>query len=129
MHAQMPSIRLKRAYAPPEENDGLRILVDRLWPRGIRKEDLQLDGWGKELAPSGVLRKWFAHDPQRWPEFKRLSLEELDGHGEEMAELAAKASQARMTLVYAARDEQHNHALVLKEYLDKLLANGVVTGG
>lgn len=111
-------IRLKRAYEPPAEGDGLRILVDRLWPRGISKEKLQLDGWEKALAPSTALRKWFDHDPDKWKEFRRLYLEELQAHGAEATNLFSRAGQAQLTLVYAAKDPQHNHALVLKEFLE-----------
>ncbi len=113
-------IRLKRAYEPPEETDGLRILVDRLWPRGISKERLQLDGWEKVLTPSSSLRKWFSHEPDKWEEFRRFYLEELDNHREEAIALLSRAKQSRVTLVYAARDERHNHALVLKEFLEKI---------
>lgn len=114
-------IRLKRAYAPPEENDGLRILVDRLWPRGISKERLQLDGWEKTLAPSSALRKWFAHEPDKWEEFRRFYLEELHEHREEARALIARAGKSHVTLIYAARDERHNHALVLQEFLEKIM--------
>lgn len=113
-------IRLKRAYEPPEETDGLRILVDRLWPRGISKERLQLDGWEKVLTPSSSLRQWFAHEPDKWEEFRRFYLEELDSQREAASALLSRAGKSRVTLVYAARDEQHNHALVLKEFLEKI---------
>lgn len=113
-------IRLKRAYDPPEETDGLRVLVDRLWPRGVSKERLQLDSWEKDLSPSSSLRKWFAHEPDRWEEFRRFYLEELDSHYELARALLSQTGQPQVTLVYAARDEQHNHALVLKEFLEKI---------
>lgn len=113
-------IHLKRAYESPEQSDGLRILVDRLWPRGVSKEKLQLDGWEKNLTPSSVLRKWFAHDANKWDEFRRLYLEELDNQREAARALLSRAEKSRLTLVYAARDERHNHALVLKEFLEKI---------
>ncbi len=113
-------IRLKRVYNPPEITDGLRILVDRLWPRGIGKENLQLDGWEKTLAPSSNLRKWFAHEPDKWEEFRRFYLEELNGQGDEAAKLISRAGQSGVTLIYAARDARHNHAIVLKEFLERI---------
>ena len=113
-------IRLKRAYDPPEDTDGLRILVDRLWPRGINKEKLRLDGWEKALAPSNSLRKWFAHEPSKWEEFRHFYLEELNGRGDEATSLLSRAKHSTMTLIYAARDARHNHAIVLKEFLEKL---------
>lgn len=113
-------IRLKRAYDPPEDTDGLRILVDRLWPRGISKEKLRLDGWEKALSPSSTLRKWFAHEPDKWEEFRYFYLEELNSHGEEAKDLLSRAEHFRMTLIYAARDARYNHAIVLKEFLEKI---------
>lgn len=113
-------IRLKRAYDPPEITDGLRILVDRLWPRGTSKGKLQLDGWEKTLAPSSDLRKWFGHEPDKWEEFRRFYLEELNDQGEEAVKLLSRAGQSRVTLIYAARDMRHNHAIVLKEFLERL---------
>ncbi len=114
-------IRLKRAYDPPEDTDGLRILVDRLWPRGISKEKLRLDGWEKALAPSSTLRKWFAHEPNKWEAFRHFYFEELNGHGEEATNLLSRAEHSRLTLIYAARDVRHNHGIVLKEFLEKMV--------
>jgi uncharacterized protein YeaO (DUF488 family) len=113
----MATIHLKRAYEPPARSDGLRILVERLWPRGLSKERAALDVWLKDIAPSPELRKWFGHDPAKWEEFQKRYWAELDAKPEAVAELRGKAREGAVTLVYAARDEQHNGALALKEYL------------
>lgn len=110
-------IRLKRAYAPATADDGTRILVDRLWPRGVSKAKAALDEWAKDLAPSTELRKWFGHDPERWEEFERRYRAELDGHGEALDRLRQLAAASTVTLVYGARDERHNEAVVLKAVL------------
>ncbi len=112
-----PDIRLKRAYDPPAPDDGVRILVDRLWPRGLRKADAVIDRWEKEIAPSAALRRWFGHDPARWDEFRRRYRDELSGRAVALDEIRALARDGRVTLVYAARDERHNHALVLRDML------------
>jgi uncharacterized protein YeaO (DUF488 family) len=117
----MMRIGLKRAYATPGKDDGLRILVDRIWPRGISKDALKLDAWLREIAPSGELRKWFGHDPEKWAEFKRRYFIELDGKNELLSELMAKVRQGTVTLVYAAQDETHNNAVALKEYFETKL--------
>jgi len=109
-------VRIKRAYEPASDEDGQRVLVDRLWPRGISKDKARLDHWLKEVAPSAELRKWFDHKPERWPEFKRRYREELDANPA-LAELRAFAGRGRLTLVYGARDEAHNDAVVLAELL------------
>ncbi len=114
-------IWLKRAYEKPGDKDGIRILVDRIWPRGVSKEELQLDSWLKEIAPSAELRKWFGHDPERWDEFKRRFFAELDGRKEPLEELFSRVKKGRVTLVFAAHDEEHNNAVALKEYLEKKL--------
>ena len=111
------SIKLKRAYQPPARGDGTRVLVDRLWPRGVKKEDAAIDRWAKELAPSTTLRKWFGHDPARWPEFRKRYAEELGQHLRDLKELRALARKHPVTLVYAARDELHNDAVVLRDVL------------
>ena len=111
------NIKLKRAYEPPAADDGVRILVDRLWPRGVRKENAALDQWAKDLAPSTELRKWFGHDPKRWEEFRRRYREELHRHADQVEQLRAMARKGRITLVYSAHDEAHNDAVVLKEVL------------
>ena len=113
------SLKIKRAYAEPEKSDGVRILVDRLWPRGLSKERAHVDLWLKEVAPSTDLRKWFAHDPERWPEFQSRYLEELKSHSAELALLREKSVHGVVTLLFAARDEEHNEAVVLKDLLER----------
>jgi uncharacterized protein YeaO (DUF488 family) len=110
------SIRLKRIYDPPRPDDGLRILVDRLWPRGVSKESAAIDRWLREIAPSDALRKWYGHDPQRWAEFRRRYREELRAQRALVSELR-KLARRRITLVFAAHDEKHNNAVVLRELL------------
>jgi uncharacterized protein YeaO (DUF488 family) len=118
-------IRLKRAYEPVSPADGKRILVERLWPRGVRKEQAALDEWLKDIAPSQELRRWFAHDPAKWVEFERRYLQELEGNPEQVAYLEQIVSQGPVTFVYAARDEQHNSALILKRYIERHLDNSL----
>lgn len=110
-------VRLKRAYEPPSPDDGTRILIDRLWPRGIRKTDAAVDEWMKEIAPSTELRKWFGHDPERWQEFRRHYQSEIRRHPDEFERLRALAQHGRITLVFSAHDEAHNDAVVLKDML------------
>jgi uncharacterized protein YeaO (DUF488 family) len=110
-------IRLKRAYEPPSAEDGVRVLVDRLWPRGLRKSDAAIDRWLKEIAPSTALRRWFGHDPGRWSEFRRRYRTELSGNAALVHELRALARKRPITLIYAARDERHNEAVVLRDIL------------
>ena len=110
-------VRLKRAYLPPSSEDGVRVLVDRLWPRGVRKLDAAIDRWLKELAPSTELRRWFGHDPCRWEEFRRRYRAELSRNTALLNELRAVAREGRLTLVYAARDELHNEAVMLRDVL------------
>jgi uncharacterized protein YeaO (DUF488 family) len=110
-------IRLKRAYEKPAAGDGTRVLIDRLWPRGVTKEAAAIDHWFKDIAPSSELRKWFAHDPVRWDEFRSRYLAELRRHGDLVAQIRALARRGPITLVYAARDEQHNDAVVLRDFL------------
>lgn len=109
-------VTLKRAYDKASPSDGYRILVDRLWPRGVSKQELKIDAWEKDIAPSTKLRQWFNHDPNRWKEFRKRYKIELCGHKEELAEL--KKRGPRITLVYGAKDTSHTHALVLKEVLE-----------
>ena len=111
-------IMLKRAYDPPARSDGRRVLVDRVWPRGIARHELGIDAWRKDLAPSTELRKWFAHDASRWEEFKERYFDELASRAEAVDELAAEAKTGRVTLVFAAKDPEHNNAVALKEYLE-----------
>ena len=113
------AIRLKRAYEPPSDDDGVRVLVERLWPRGVRKADIALDRWLKEVAPSPELRKWYGHDRAKWGEFRRRYRAELDERAEEIEELRALARRGRLTLVLASRDVEHSSAALLKEYLEE----------
>jgi uncharacterized protein YeaO (DUF488 family) len=110
-------IQLKRAYEKPSRSDGLRVLVDRLWPRGLTKERAAIDLWLKDLAPSSELRKWFAHDPEKWKEFEARYRAELREKKDLVRELRARSASQPVTLVYAARDEEHNEAVVLKKVL------------
>lgn len=115
-------IYIKRAYEPAQPEDGKRYLVDRLWPRGIKREALRLDGWLPETAPSDALRRWFAHDPARWDEFQTRYFAELDAKPQAWQPLMEAAHQGDVTLVYAARDSLHNNAVALKRYLENALA-------
>jgi uncharacterized protein YeaO (DUF488 family) len=117
MAVKSANVKLKRAYERPVEDDGVRILVDRLWPRGLKKADAAIDQWAKDIAPSTTLRKWFGHDPARWEEFRRRYVEELRAHPQEVARLRALARKSTITLVYSARDELHNDAVVLRGVL------------
>lgn len=110
-------IKLKRAYEPPASDDGTRILIDRLWPRGVKKANAAIDECMKEIAPSTTLRKWFGHDPERWPEFRRRYRSEIQQHPEQFDRLCMLAQHGRITLVFSARDEAHNDAVVLKDLL------------
>jgi uncharacterized protein YeaO (DUF488 family) len=116
-HAAKLDVRLKRAYLPPSSEDGVRVLVDRRWPRGVRKADAAIDRWAKEVAPSTELRRWFGHDPSRWEEFRRRYKAELKHNTALVNELRAIAQRERLTLVYAARDELHNDAVLLRDVL------------
>ena len=111
------TIQIKRAYDPPSRTDGMRVLVDRLWPRGLSKEKLKLDAWLKDLAPSNELRKQFHHDAAKWNEFQKRYFEELDQQPEQVAELRKKARGGTVTLIYGAQDREHNNAVALKKYL------------
>lgn len=110
-------VRLKRAYEPPSREDGVRVLVDRLWPRGLRKADAAIDRWLKEVAPSTELRRWFGHEPSRWSEFRRRYRTELSHNAALVDELREMARNGPVTLIYAARDERHNEAVVLRDVL------------
>jgi uncharacterized protein YeaO (DUF488 family) len=114
------SIRVKRVYEEPAKADGCRMLVDRLWPRGLTKKKAQLDEWLKEIAPSTKLRKSFGHQPDKWTEFKKKYWAELDDHRMQLEKLARDARRRRTTLLFGARDTEHNNAVALKEYLDRL---------
>lgn len=110
-------IQIKRVYEPAEPGDGYRVLIDRIWPRGISRERAGLDEWARGLAPSDELRRWFNHDPKRFDEFRARYRNELHGHAEELERLRVRAAEGRVTIVYAARDERHNNAVVLAELL------------
>ena len=110
-------VRIKRIYDEPAKSDGCRMLVDRVWPRGIKKRDAALHGWLRDLAPSTELRKWFGHDPKRWPEFRTRYRAELRQHASELNGLRQLAARRRVTLVYGAKDRQFNQAVVLKEVI------------
>jgi uncharacterized protein YeaO (DUF488 family) len=112
-------IRTKRAYESPAADDGSRFLVDRLWPRGIKKEDLDIVAWLKEAAPSDDLRRWFGHDPDKWDEFQRRYFAELDFRPEALRPIREVAAKGDVTLVYGAKDTQHNNAVALKSYLER----------
>ena len=114
-------IRLKRAYDPADVTDGRRVLVDRLWPRGVTKSSLHLDAWAKDVAPSPELRRWFGHVPEHWTEFRKRYLEELRAREEAWRPLLSAARRGRVTLVYAARDEVRSGAVVLKAFLEQRL--------
>lgn len=113
----MYDIRLKRAYDTPHPNDGVRILVERLWPRGISREKAALDHWVKDVAPSPELRKWYGHIPEKWPEFQERYRVELTANDESVADLREICGDVPVTFIYAAKDEIRNSATVLREYL------------
>ena len=117
IHMAHTELQIKRVYAEPSQEDGKRILVDRLWPRGLTKQKAKVDLWLKEVAPSNELRKWFAHDPKKWPEFERKYIEELKTVGAPLALLRQQVRQGKVTLLYGARDEEHNEAVVLSAIL------------
>jgi uncharacterized protein YeaO (DUF488 family) len=119
----MTTIILKRAYEQAAKSDGKRVLVERLWPRGVRKEALHLDAWMKDVAPSTSLRKWFNHDPKKWNEFRKRYFAELSANPESWHALIADAP-SRLTLVYSSHEQEHNNAVALREYLEKKLRTG-----
>jgi uncharacterized protein YeaO (DUF488 family) len=110
-------IAVKRVYQPPAKADGQRVLVDRLWPRGVSKKDAELTLWLKEIAPTDALRKWFGHEPERWAEFRERYRAELDTNSEAVAQLRGLLREGKVTLVYGAHDEAHNNAVALAAYL------------
>ena len=110
-------VRTKRAYDPAEPGDGYRVLIDRLWPRGVSRDRARLDEWARDLAPSDGLRKWFNHDPKKFAEFRERYREELRGHVDRIDELRTRASHGPLTIVYGARDTEHNDAVVIAEFL------------
>lgn len=116
-------IQIKRTYEAASAKDGKRFLVDRLWPRAVKKTALELDGWLKEVAPSNELRSWFGHDPAKWDEFRRRYFAELDADSEAWQPILSAARKGRVTLLFSASDVEHNNAVALKEYLDAKLKN------
>ena len=115
-------LSIKRIYEMPKAQDGARYLVDRLWPWGMKKENLIMDAWLKEVAPSSELRRWFRHDPAKWDEFRRRYRAELDANPDAWQQLLENASRGNVTLLYSASDTEHNNAVVLKSYLEEHLA-------
>jgi uncharacterized protein YeaO (DUF488 family) len=113
------AIIVKRIYDKPRGNDTFRILIDRLWPRGLSKNEVKVDLWEKDIAPSDSLRKWFSHDPKRWHKFKARYFEELEKNDESLNTILDKVKKESVTLLYGAKDEKFNNAVALKEYLDK----------
>ena len=110
-------IQLKRVYDPANSDDGVRFLVERLWPRGMKKENLRLDAWLKDVAPSTELRQWFSHDPAKWAEFKRRYFAELDTKAEALEPIRKALKHGRVTLLFSSHDTEHNNAVALKVYL------------
>ena len=115
MHA---ALKVKRAYDAPHPRDGRRVLVDRLWPRGLTRERAHIDLWLKDIAPSTELRKWFSHEPDRWHEFEQRYMREIEQHPEALALLMAEIRKGPVTLVFGARDETHNNAVALKDFIE-----------
>ena len=115
----MKSVKIKRVYERLSPDDGKRILVDRLWPRGLKKEEAHIDEWLKDIAPSDELRRWFSHDPSKWHEFKDRYKRELQGKKEEIERIRMEAEKGKVTLLFSAKDMEHNNAVILKEVLGK----------
>ena len=115
------AIALKRAYETPARSDGCRVLVERLWPRGLSKQNAKIDLWAKEVAPSPALRRWFDHDPDRWADFKRKYFAELRTRKDALEPILERARRGKVTFVFAARETQFNNAVALKEYLERRL--------
>lgn len=116
----MKTIKIKRVYLPAEKSDGFRILIDRLWPRGLTKAKASLGLWLKEAAPSTELRKWFNHDPEKWTEFKKRYFKELSQNKDLLKPIIEKAQKQSVTLLFGSKEEKYNDAVALKEYLDKI---------
>ncbi len=123
MLPSIPEIQIKRIYEPPDTNDGQRILVDRLWPRGKSKEAAQIAFWSKEIAPSNALRKWYDHDHAKWHEFRQRYFAELDATPDAVEELLARLDSATVTFLFSSREEDLNNAAALKEYVERKLQN------
>jgi uncharacterized protein YeaO (DUF488 family) len=117
-------VSVKRVYEPSVPSDGVRVLVERLWPRGMRKESLKMNAWLKDIAPSDTLRRWFNHDPAKWPEFRRRYFAELNRHRDALQPILDAEAHGNVTLLYSAHDTEHNNALVLKDHLAALDVRG-----
>ena len=117
-------IRIRRVYEAPSDDDGMRVLVDRLWPRGLSKHDARIDAWMKELSPGTELRKWFSHDPAKWNEFRKRYFADLRGHEGALAAIIDAARSGTVTLLYASKEIRLNNAAALKEYLERIAAVG-----
>jgi len=117
MVVTIEKVKVKRVYDEASDDDGFRVLVDRLWPRGLARDEAKIDLWLKEAAPSTELRTWFGHDPDKWIEFKRRYFAELEGKGDALAPLRRKEGEGALTLLFSTRDEEHNNAVALKEFL------------
>jgi uncharacterized protein YeaO (DUF488 family) len=120
-------IQLKRVYDPPGSADGIRFLIERLWPRGIKKTSLRLDAWLKEAGPSHELRKWFSHDPKKWNEFRRRYFRELSRNADALKPIVKAARGRRVTLLFSSHDTEHNNAVALKEYLESKMCGKKAT--
>lgn len=119
MTKRKPKIEIARAYHPPAADGSYRVLVDRLWPRGVKKEDLQVDAWIKDVAPSTELRRWFNHDPDRWNEFRKRYFKELEDNQATVSELLEAAGDAPVLLLYGAKDQEHNQAVALQQWIEQ----------
>jgi len=117
-------VRVRRVYEPPQDDDGARVLIDRLWPRGLKRESLHLAEWIRDLAPSDALRNWFKHDPKKWDEFRRRYFAELDSKPHVWKRLLEIADRGTVTLLYSAKDTEHNNAIALREYLARRQESG-----
>jgi uncharacterized protein YeaO (DUF488 family) len=122
-------IRLKRVYEEESQSDGIRYLVERLWPRGIKKTALRIDGWLKDAAPSTELRKWFSHDPEKWAEFRKRYAAELDREPQAWAPIRDAARRGAVTLLYSSHDTEHNNAVALKQYVERKIGTRVRHAG
>lgn len=122
--AELGDVRIKRVYDPTGPEDGFRVLVDSVWPRGMKKEDMKADVWMKDVTPSSTLRKWFCHDPEKFGEFRVHYIAELAAHPKAVRPLLDALEKGPVTLLYAAHDPEHNHALVLREFLLSMIRNG-----
>ena len=119
----MITLKTKRIYEEPRTGDGFRILVDRLWPRGLSKDRARIDEWYKDIAPSDALRKWFGHNPARWTDFRRRYFKELHDKEDDIETIMTKRPGKTVTLLYGAKDEEHNNAVVLKEFIERKIRN------